>query len=440
MNYEIFDKIYEELTKQQKKILRFFLGGKKDREIASELYCTEANVRQHMANVSKLFNLTDGHGGSSRPELIDLFVEFKPELVSQELSQQYSLVKEEAEFPGAPLSLNSAFYIEPKSVLQNCTKQIKKPGALIRIKSPRKTGKTSLIYRIIDNAKKDSFLTVHLNMRDADKSILSSLDRFLRWFCVNVDKALGLESLLDECWDTRSGSMPSCTTYFESYILGRIDSPLVIILDELDCLFPYPDIHDFFALLRKWYEEAKNEEIWEKLRVVISCSTSAYIKLDINHSPFNVGQPISLPELTKNEILSLSKISGLRELTDIQIDQLFELVGGHPFLIQTFLYNLANNDQGFENLNKYAATKSGIYKDYLNDLWVEIQSFSRNSSVKFELLISSLRKLIENNRGIDLQQEIGFKLEGMGIIRFEGNEVKIVCNLYHEYLQQRLKS
>ena len=277
-------------------------------------------------------------------------------------------------------------------------------------------------------------------MRDADKTVLSSLDRFLQWFCVNIDKSLGLEPLLNKCWDLQSGSMPSCTAYFQSYILGRINSPLVIVLDELDCLFPYPDIHDFFSLLRKWYEEAKNIEIWENLRIITSYSTSSYIKLDINHSPFNIGHPISLPELTKDEIIGLSKIYGLRELSDSQISQLFSLIGGHPYLIQIFLYNLSNSEQKFDDLIKYSATKSGIYKDYLNDLWVEIQKFSQGSTIGSNLLFKSLNQLVETNQDIDLQQEIGFKLEGMGIIKFDGNQVKIGCNLYGEYLKQRLKS
>jgi len=208
----------------------------------------------------------------------------------------------------------------------------------------------------------------------------------------------------------------------------------------LDCLFPYPDIHDFFSLLRKWYEEAKNIEIWENLRIITSYSTSSYIKLDINHSPFNIGHPISLPELTKDEIIGLSKIYGLRELSDSQISQLFSLIGGHPYLIQIFLYNLSNSEQKFDDLIKYSATKSGIYKDYLNDLWVEIQKFSQGSTIGSNLLFKSLNQLVETNQDIDLQQEIGFKLEGMGIIKFDGNQVKIGCNLYGEYLKQRLKS
>ena len=440
MNRERFEEIFEELTKQQKKILKLFLDGKKDSEIASEIFCTEANVRQHIANVGKSFSLNSGDGGRFRADLIDLFIDFKADLVCKELSDRYRLIREEPSFPGTPISLNSVFYIEPKSTIQNCVRQINKPGSLIRIKSARKTGKTSLIYRIIDSVQKNSCRTVHLNMRDADKTVLSSLDRFLQWFCVNIDKSLGLEPLLNKCWDLQSGSMPSCTAYFQSYILGRINAPLVIVLDELDCLFPYPDIHDFFSLLRKWYEEAKNIEIWENLRIITSYSTSSYIKLDINHSPFNIGHPISLPELTKDEIIGLSKIYGLRELSDSQISQLFSLIGGHPYLIQIFLYNLSNSEQKFDDLIKYSATKSGIYKDYLNDLWVEIQKFSQGSTIGSNLLFKSLNQLVETNQDIDLQQEIGFKLEGMGIIKFDGNQVKIGCNLYGEYLKQRLKS
>ena len=56
----------------------------------------------------------------------------------------------------------------------------------------------------------------------------------------------------------------------------------MLALDEVDAVFPYPDIADnFFALLRAWYEEAKTNEVWQNLRLVLVHSTDAYI-------PFNV--------------------------------------------------------------------------------------------------------------------------------------------------------
>ena len=132
MNRERFEEIFEELTKQQKKTLKLFLDGKKDSEIASEIFCTEANVRQHIANVGKSFSLNSGDGGRFRADLIDLFIDFKADLVCKELSDRYRLIREEPSFPGTPISLNSVFYIEPKSTIQNCVRQINKPGSLIR--------------------------------------------------------------------------------------------------------------------------------------------------------------------------------------------------------------------------------------------------------------------------------------------------------------------
>ena len=53
-------------------------------------------------------------------------------------------------------------------------------------------------------------------------------------------------------------------------------------------------------MLRGWYESAKQGDrigqIWQKLRLVVVHSTEAYPSLDINHSPFNVGIAIDLPE------------------------------------------------------------------------------------------------------------------------------------------------
>jgi hypothetical protein len=80
------------------------------------------------------------------------------------------------------------------------------------------------------------------------------------------------------------GAKVSCTTYLEEYVLAAADSPLVLYLDDVDTLFPYPEVYeDFFGLLRSWYEKARSRPNWKKLRLAIAHSTDVYIRLNINH-------------------------------------------------------------------------------------------------------------------------------------------------------------
>ncbi len=57
--------------------------------------------------------------------------------------------------------------------------------------------------------------------------MFTSLDRFCRWFSANVSRELGLKPQLDEYWDEELfGSLISCQTYFQSYLLEQINGPV----------------------------------------------------------------------------------------------------------------------------------------------------------------------------------------------------------------------
>ncbi|MDJ0717882.1 MAG: AAA-like domain-containing protein [Prochloraceae cyanobacterium] len=76
-------------------------------------------------------------------------------------------------YPSGSLPLDSPFYLERSSIEEQVYQEIRKPGALIRIKACREMGKTSLLLRIIDYAKRLNYRTVSLNLEQVDQAILS---------------------------------------------------------------------------------------------------------------------------------------------------------------------------------------------------------------------------------------------------------------------------
>ncbi|MEM7578440.1 MAG: AAA-like domain-containing protein [Cyanobacteria bacterium P01_A01_bin.80] len=96
---------------------------------------------------------------------------------------------------------------------------------------------------------------------------------------------------MDSAWNTSFlGCNDNCTAYFKKYILRQINSPLVLVLDEVDKLFQYREIvEDFFGMLRSWHEKGKISDVWKQLRLVLVHSTEIYVPLDYHQSPFNPG-------------------------------------------------------------------------------------------------------------------------------------------------------
>ena len=337
----------------------------------------------------------------------------------------------EPELPEGQVDLVSEFYIERPPIESRCYEAIFKPGSLIRIKAPRQMGKTSLMARILYQASQQDYLTVPLSFQLADGKVFADLDKFLKWFCVSIGRRLRLPNKLADYWDDIYGSKDNCSAYFEEYLLPEINQPLALGLDEVDRIFQHPEIAaDFFGLLRAWHEDAKNRDIWKKLRLVVVHSTEVYIPMNINQSPFNVGLPIELPEFNAQQIIDLALRHGLN-WSFTQVEQLMAMVGGHPYLVRVALYHIARQDITLNQLLQTAPTEAGPYSDHLRrHLW--------NLEQRPELA-AAIKKVVANTSPVRLDSIQCFKLLSMGLLQQQGNDVTPRCNLYRQYFRDRLR-
>ncbi|MEL6787347.1 MAG: AAA-like domain-containing protein [Cyanobacteria bacterium J06607_15] len=339
------------------------------------------------------------------------------------------------ELPNTPVPLDSPLYVQRPPSETLAYEEILKPGALIRIKAPKRMGKTSLIMRILAHAQSRGYRTIRLNLLQADDGVLSNLERLLRWFCANITLQLGVESLLDDYWDEDLGFKVSCTTYLQGYILGQLDSPLVITLDEVNRLFKFPHVaQEFLPLLRFWHEEANNVPIWQKLRLIVTHSTEIYIALNINQSPFNVGLSLRLAEFNWSQIEELARRYGLEseqyEIQPEKIKSLAKIVGGHPYLVNLAFCHLVTQNHDIDQMIREATTDTGIYRDYLRGHLITLRDYPE--------LADSFKKVINAEGAITLNSISAYELESMGLVKLEGNKTTPSCELYRTYFRDRL--
>ncbi|WP_445638723.1 AAA-like domain-containing protein [Nostoc sp. DSM 114161] len=340
------------------------------------------------------------------------------------------------EFPSGPLPVGSPLYINRPPLEELICSELIHPGCLIRIKAPKKMGKSSLLNRMIAYAKEQDYQIVYLDFREADEEVFSSLDKFLRWFCIYVSRQLNLLPCLDDFWDTDMGSKVSCKIYFEAYILQYIaENPVVLALNEVQRVFEHPKIaQDFLPMLRFWHEQAKQDQTWQKLRMVVVHTTEIYVPLKLNQSPFNVGITITLPPFTKNQVQDLALRYGLEWARDSQgskrLEPLQEMVGGHPYLVSLALYHLSGEKMTLEILLETASTPMGIYTQHLRELLNLLQ--------KEPELMSAMQQVIASNEKVELDSIAAYKLESMGLVLLNGNQAFVMCELYRLYFSQQL--
>lgn len=379
--------------------------------------------------------------GCSLIKIAGIPQELIPQLVTKDDLQAPCESESEVELPDtADDNFDTNVYINRPPVETKCYETILHTGALIRIKAPTKMGKTSLLENLLSYASEQGYATAKLDLKLAESSVLKDLQSFLQWLCADVSESLDMETKLSEHWEDIYGLNKNCTRYFQRYLLTNLENPLVLAIDNFELLFDYPDIFsEFSKLLRSWYEKAKQGDkignIWKKMRLLVVHSTDAYPTLDTNYSPFNVGLAIDLPEFNQSQVEAVARGYHLNgQVGEQGINELMQLVGGHPYLVQQAFSNLKNqlkNQQTtLKQLLQLAPTEQGIYANHLRQLLWNLQHNP--------LLKDAYKKVVMAKFPVPVDSEVSFKLQSLGLVKLSGNDCIPSCDLYRQYFCVRL--
>ncbi|MGD1906313.1 MAG: AAA-like domain-containing protein [Leptolyngbyaceae cyanobacterium] len=334
-------------------------------------------------------------------------------------------------YPAGPLPYNSRLYIHRPPNEEIAHAAIQQPGGLLRIKAPQKMGKTSLVFQLIQTAKKQGLGLAYIDLQAVDSVVLSELSTFLKWLCSRTSQELQLQPKIDEYWEPLMGHKVSSEIYFQEYILKQHEAPVVLIISAAEDLIEHVNLaQDFFPLLRAWHEKAKWSSIWRNLRIVIVHSTEIYVPLKISQSPFNIGQSIKLPGFTVNQIYELASRYGLGEIDQLRAERLLDLTGGHPYLINIFFYYLAMQGLAFADLMNAASTPSGIYGTHLRQYLALLNQESD--------LVTAFQQVISTPEPVELDAITLYRLESLGLVNIQGYRAVPSCQIYRLYFQQQL--
>ena len=336
-------------------------------------------------------------------------------------------------FPEGPIAFNSPLYLPRSRCESICYETITRPGSLIRIKGAKWMGKTSLVNRILQQARSQECKTIYLDCGSIERSIIQDLDRLLSWLCVMASRQLELDNKVKEYWDTDIlGSNDNCTVYFEEYILAQTKGEIVFALDNVDKLFTYTEVvEDFFGMLRSWHEKGKVYPGWARLKLVLAHSTEVYVRLNIDRSPFNTGVPILLEEFTFAQVESLA-FSYQLEWKKAQIAQLMDLIGGHPYLVRLAMYQIKSTRVTVKQFVREALSETGIYSSLL----LRLLSIIKQSPE----LIMAFTKVVNASVPIELNPLHIYQLHSIGLVRQQDNLVFPRCKLYQFYFNRVLQT
>ena len=237
------------------------------------------------------------------------------------------------------IALDSTLYLERSPIESICYEEILKPGSLIRIEGAKWMGKTSLVNRILEQGNLQAQKTVYLDFDTVEWEIIQDLNKLLLWLSTITSHQLDLKNRIQNYWSKSTSSCnDNCTAYFENYILTRVKSGIVLALDNIDRLFYSPEIAEaLLGMLCDWHEKAKDNNCFSNLKIVTTQSTRVNISFGTNRFFFNTVTPILLEEFDFNRVRILANFYQL-DWNDWETLQLFNQVGGNPYLIRLAMY------------------------------------------------------------------------------------------------------
>jgi hypothetical protein len=344
--------------------------------------------------------------------------------------------------PSAPLELDetlegamdtqSAFYVvrDADATVMRAVSQ--KQGTTVTIKGARQMGKSSLLMRGMGAALAAGKRVAYLSFQEFDTATFSNPELFFQRFCSSLSDQLELENQVEAYWRKPMGSSQRCGMYMSGHILRSLDVPLVLGLDEVETLFEIPFGTDFFGMLRSWHNNRAlpTTPVWKKLSIVLVTSTEPFLFIkNLTQSPFNVGQTVELGDFTPEQVAELNRRHG-SPLGPKQEQELFALLGGHPYLMRKALYLVTSGRMRVEDLFTKAAEDLGPFGDHLRHLLFRLGSQPQ--------LKGGLREVLQRNACPD--EGVFIRLRSAGLVRQEASSVLPRCELYRRYFRERLNA
>ncbi len=145
-------------------------------------------------------------------------------------------------------------------------------------------------------------------------------------------------------WWQAQAHLPSVSRlyeFIETVLLRQIQQPIVIFIDEIDCILSLSFLaDDFFALIRTCYERRAELPDYRRLSFALfGVATPSELISDQSRTPFNIGRPIELLGFQWSEAEPL--LPGLAPCCDdpaALLRRIFFWSGGQPFLTQKLCY------------------------------------------------------------------------------------------------------
>lgn len=333
--------------------------------------------------------------------------------------------------PVGALDTASRFYIV-RQADEEVFAHVQRDRALVTVRGPRQTGKTSLIartcaaLRVAGGGVRTAFVDVQALAHEDLQSrgaVWRALARRLTYQLSLDWDAVG--------WGPEADDDEAFSGFLKDHVFRDDERPLLVCLDGVDRLLTSPVRNDFFGSLRSFYNDGARDDrrSERKVRWLLGTSSepSFFIK-DLTQSPFNVGLRVELGQFTREEADALARRYGLA-LDGPALDRALEYLGGHPYLSHLLFSHMARRPDDAARLFDPLTAGGGVFRDHLQRFLLH---FEREPE-----LAEAMRRVTRGEGCADAR--VADRLEAGGLVRRDrGRKVVPQCRLYADFFRREL--
>lgn len=331
---------------------------------------------------------------------------------------------------GGAVPLDSTFYVV-RPTDEDFLAAISRNDSIVLVKGARQMGKTSLMARGLEEARRNGCKVVLTDLQKLNAAHLQAVDKFFLALAEAIADQLDLDVEPDIC-NSRRGPSMNFERFLRREVLNKLSSRLVWGLDEVDRLFTCNFGSEVFGLFRSWHNERSLDPSgpWQNLTLAIAYATEAHLFItDMNQSPFNVGTRLTLADFTLQQVSELNARYGSPVKDPRELVQFHALLGGQPYLTRRGLHELTSRNLSFSEFESKAAHDEGPFGDHLRRILVSL--------AQDQNLCDAMKGLLAGKPASG--PELFYRLRTSGVVTGESARLmRPRCRLYEIYLLRHL--
>lgn len=342
---------------------------------------------------------------------------------------------------GGCLFPDSPVYVEREADTELYETLLK--GKYCYVINARQMGKSSLRVRTSAKLQNQGMVCVELDLSGIGDQDLT-IEQWYSALIQELASGLGLQRERRN-WIKENPQIPSpysLSHFIESVVLTAIDRPIILFIDEIDCILRLKFSSDsFLSSIRYWHERRSTNPSYRNLTVALfGASAPAELIQGQNAIPFNFGRSIDLTGLKLEKSLVLAE--GLEHIADKPVYVLREVIdwtNGQPFLTQKLCWLIASFSTYISAGNEPEKVKEIVHSHIFtnwesNDDPAHLRTIRDRITKHPQLhdkLLNLYRKIVEKGKARNDHSPLSIELQLSGMV-YQQNKYLFVKNKIYQ--------